>query len=148
VSSPPPPKHTHKDADNALLISPVNLNCVMLCMLLRPPSHGASLDTTSVCGLSASCLSPIHRYLISVRPQDVSLLQQHAGWILQADPEAGLELLLGVDPPLHYTLVLPLLEVSARRGGGGGGRGGEGRGKAAVCHTPRSAGLCVCSALP
>jgi hypothetical protein len=111
VSSPPPPKHTHKDADNALLISPVNLNCVMLCMLLRPPSHGASLDTTSVCGLSASCLSPIHRYLISVRPQDVSLLQQHAGWILQADPEAGLELLLGVDPPLHYTLVLPLLEV-------------------------------------
>jgi hypothetical protein len=54
-----------------------------------------------------------------VRPQDVSLLQEHAGWILQADPEAGLELLLGVDPPLHYTLVLPLLEVRQYIWGGG-----------------------------
>lgn len=53
----------------------------------------------------------LFRYLISVSPQDVSLLQAHAGWVLQADPEAGLELLLAADPPLHYTLVLPLLEV-------------------------------------
>lgn len=46
-----------------------------------------------------------------MRPQDVTLLQSHAGWVLQADPEAGLELLLNMDPPLQYTFVLPLLEV-------------------------------------
>lgn len=61
-----------------------------------------------------------------MRPQDVSLLQEHAGWILQDDPEAGLELLLGVDPPLHYTVVLPLLEVRGQYNTNVGFRGGGG----------------------
>jgi hypothetical protein len=66
---------------------------------------------------SLRCCCCCIRYLISVRPQDAGLVQSHAGWVLQADPEAGLELLLAMDPPLQYTLVLPLLEVRKRAGG-------------------------------
>lgn len=48
-----------------------------------------------------------------MQPQDIQLIQEHAGWILEADPEAGLEALLAMNPPLSTQLVKPLLEVRA-----------------------------------
>jgi hypothetical protein len=46
-----------------------------------------------------------------MRPPDLQLLTQHAAWVLQADPEAGLEALLAVQPPLPTQLAIPLLQV-------------------------------------
>lgn len=48
---------------------------------------------------------------MAVRPQELPLLRANAGWILAADPEAGLEALLSSEPPLPHTLVTPILEV-------------------------------------
>lgn len=46
-----------------------------------------------------------------MHPQEVALIQEHAGWIIEADPEAGLEALLAMNPPLDIDIVKPLLEV-------------------------------------
>lgn len=46
-----------------------------------------------------------------MHPQDIKLIKEHAGWILECDPEAGLEALLAMNPPLSTQLVKPLLEV-------------------------------------
>ncbi len=46
-----------------------------------------------------------------MQPQEVQLVVSHAGWVLDSDPEAGLEALLAVTPPLQPELVMPLLQV-------------------------------------
>jgi hypothetical protein len=46
-----------------------------------------------------------------MQPQDLQLLVAHAGWVLAADPEAGLEALLAMNPPLKPELVMPIMQV-------------------------------------
>jgi hypothetical protein len=36
------------------------------------------------------------------------------GWVLAADPEAGLEALLAVNPPLKPDLVMPIMQVCVK----------------------------------
>lgn len=42
---------------------------------------------------------------------DATLVESHAGWLLRADPEAGLEAFLQMRPPLPAGTVLPILQV-------------------------------------
>jgi hypothetical protein len=51
-----------------------------------------------------------------MQPQDLQLLVAHAGWVLAADPEAGLEALLAMNPPLKPDLVTPIMQVTRVRG--------------------------------
>ena len=45
-------------------------------------------------------------------PQDISLISRHAAWVLDADPEAGLEAFVQMRPMLPPADVLPILKVS------------------------------------
>jgi hypothetical protein len=47
-------------------------------------------------------------------PPDAELTAGHAGWLLAADPEAGLEAFLRMRPPLPAATVLPMLQVRGR----------------------------------
>ena len=38
------------------------------------------------------------RYLVSLTEDEAALIRNHSGWILGADPEAGLQVWIGVDP--------------------------------------------------
>jgi hypothetical protein len=42
---------------------------------------------------------------------DAALAEEHAGWLLKADPEAGLEAFLQMRPPIPAATVLPILQV-------------------------------------
>ncbi|WIA17457.1 hypothetical protein OEZ85_014302 [Tetradesmus obliquus] len=69
---------------------------------------GAAADLKGLPGVWAAV-----RYLIGMQPQDLQLLVQHAGWVLGADPEAGLEALLAMNPPLKPDLVMPVMQEHA-----------------------------------
>lgn len=56
------------------------------------------------------------RYLVSLSPAapHAATIQRHAGWILAADPEAGLSAFLHMRPPLDPSLALSILERHSR----------------------------------
>jgi hypothetical protein len=75
---------------------------------MRPTAHDSQRHQSAV------TLCVVCRYLIAMQPQDLQLLVAHAGWVLAADPEAGLEALLAVNPPLQPDLVMPIMQVGVR----------------------------------
>ncbi|KAF6257282.1 hypothetical protein COO60DRAFT_26268 [Scenedesmus sp. NREL 46B-D3] len=75
---------------------------------LPSPPSGAAADLKGLPGVWAAV-----RYLTAMQPQDLQLLVAHAGWVLGADPEAGLEALLAMNPPLKPDLVMPIMQEHA-----------------------------------
>ena len=49
------------------------------------------------------------RYLVTVGGSQAGLVKRHARWILTVDPEAGLEMLTDMQPPLSAETVLTIL---------------------------------------
>lgn len=49
------------------------------------------------------------RYLVTVGGSQTELVKRHACWILTVDPEAGLEMLTDMQPPLPTETVLTIL---------------------------------------
>ncbi|KAK9844012.1 hypothetical protein WJX81_001849 [Elliptochloris bilobata] len=68
--------------------------------------RGAAAELAGLTGVWAAV-----KYLVSVGSQHMDLIQAHAQWILSADPEAGLEMLLQARPPLAPAAVLPILSA-------------------------------------
>lgn len=50
---------------------------------------------------------------MTMAPQVPDLIEQHLSWIVVADPEAGSEALLRLQPPMPPRRVLPLLAANA-----------------------------------
>lgn len=53
------------------------------------------------------------RYLVKVGGNQTGLVKKHARWILTVDPEAGLEMFTGMQPPLSPDSLLPILASHA-----------------------------------
>lgn len=69
-------------------------------------------------GMAAGAASELHdltgvwaavRYLVTVGGSQAGLVKRHARWILTVDPEAGLEMLTDMQPPLSAETVLTIL---------------------------------------
>ncbi|GFR42239.1 hypothetical protein Agub_g3133, partial [Astrephomene gubernaculifera] len=71
--------------------------------LPRKP-RGAAADLPGLPGVWAAV-----RYLVSLTAQHAPVITRHAGWMLAADPEAGLSALLHMSPPLDPSLALSIL---------------------------------------
>ncbi|PNH02814.1 Vam6/Vps39-like protein, partial [Tetrabaena socialis] len=77
---------------------------------LPRPARGAAADLPGLPGVWAAV-----RYMVSVSAEaTAAILQRHAGWILAADPEAGLSALLHMRPPLNPSLALSILNQHSR----------------------------------
>lgn len=77
---------------------------------LPAPPKGAASELSGLPGAWAAV-----RYLCQLQPAPLDLLTTHARWILEADPEAGLEMFASLQPPLPPSAVLPILTSYAPR---------------------------------
>lgn len=85
-------------------------SCLTFPTLYAPGPAGTS------CLISPhTLLSLPRRYLMTMEPRAMGLMERHAAWILKVDPEAGLEAFLHLKPPLDPRVVLPILEAHAPR---------------------------------
>ncbi|GBF95524.1 hypothetical protein Rsub_07874 [Raphidocelis subcapitata] len=76
---------------------------------LPVPPAGAAADLAGLPGVWAAV-----RYLTTMSPAPTpALAEAHAGWLLGADPEAGLEAFLSTKPPMAPAAVLPILQRHA-----------------------------------
>ncbi|KAA6422986.1 MAG: vam6 Vps39 isoform X1 [Trebouxia sp. A1-2] len=87
------------DLLHTLTLSPQDLN-------IRP--QGAAADLRDLTGVWAAV-----RYLVKVGGNQTGLVKKHARWILTVDPEAGLEMFTGMQPPLSPDSLLPILASHA-----------------------------------
>lgn len=71
---------------------------------LDPPPTGAAAQMRGPTGVWSAV-----RYLSKLGKTDVSVIKQHAGWVLQQDPEAALEVFIGAEKRLSPSIVLPIL---------------------------------------
>ncbi|GAX76818.1 hypothetical protein CEUSTIGMA_g4264.t1 [Chlamydomonas eustigma] len=71
---------------------------------LDVPARGAAADLPGLPGVWAAV-----RYLVSLTEEEAALIRNHSSWILGADPEAGLQAFLQMQPPLSPALVLSIL---------------------------------------
>ncbi|KXZ52313.1 hypothetical protein GPECTOR_10g945 [Gonium pectorale] len=72
-------------------------------------ARGAAADLPGLPGVWAAV-----RYMVTLSAQQAPTIQRHAGWILAADPEAGLSALLHMRPPLDPSLALGILHQHSR----------------------------------
>ncbi|KAK9829459.1 hypothetical protein WJX72_005979 [[Myrmecia] bisecta] len=75
---------------------------------LKQAPQGASAELNGLTGVWAAV-----KYLVSVGGSEQDLVKRHARWILKADPEAGLEMFIQMEPPLPPATVLPVLTAQA-----------------------------------
>lgn len=75
---------------------------------LQPPPSGAAAAMKGATGVWSAV-----RYLSKLGKDDTAVIQRHAGWVLQEDPEAALEVFVGAETRLSPSLVLPILEEHA-----------------------------------
>jgi hypothetical protein len=71
---------------------------------LPSPPQGAAVELKGMPGVWAAV-----KYLTSMDSPDFQLVSAHSKWILQGDPEAGLEMFEQMQPPLAASVVLPIL---------------------------------------
>ena len=69
---------------------------------------GASSELHDLTGVWAAV-----KYLVTVGGSQTGLVERHARWILTVDPEAGLEMLTDMQPPLEPETVLTILADQA-----------------------------------
>ncbi|KAF5838923.1 hypothetical protein DUNSADRAFT_1939 [Dunaliella salina] len=75
---------------------------------LQPHARGAAADLPGLPGVWATV-----RYMVTLGGMDrrevVPLIRRHAKWVLEADPDAGLQAFLEMQPPLDPSTVLSIL---------------------------------------
>lgn len=71
---------------------------------LSPPPTGAAAEMQGPTGVWSAV-----RYLSKLGKSDVNVIKHHAGWVLQQDPEAALEVFIGAEKRLSPSIVLPIL---------------------------------------
>lgn len=79
---------------------------------LPVPPSGASVDLAGLPGVWAAV-----QYVAACPAGELGLplVRAHAGWILAADPEAGLEMFVQSRPPMPPGEVMPVLAAAAPR---------------------------------